>query len=74
VTRTGFRPLVTGGSLAAATFALALTSPRPARADRYEATLAIRPTRASARIWEDGTAESVKVQGRGFAASASDRL
>jgi hypothetical protein len=63
------RSLITGAVLAAAV--LVLASPRPAHADRYEATLSIRPTKGSARIWEDGTAESVKVQGRGFAASAS---
>jgi hypothetical protein len=48
-----------------------LASPRPARADRYEATLSIRPTRGSARIWEAGTDERVEVRSRGFAASAS---
>jgi hypothetical protein len=59
------------GHCAAAAAVLALASLRPAYADRYEATLAIRPTRGSARIWEDGTAESVKVRGRGFAASVN---
>ena len=48
-----------------------LVSPRPAHADRYEATLSICPTKGSARIWEDGTTESVKVPGRDFAVSAS---
>jgi hypothetical protein len=56
---------------AAAAAVLALAWSQPAQADRYEATLAIRPTRGSARIWEDGTAESVKVRSRGFAASAN---
>jgi len=60
------RLLVTGAALA-----LALASPRPAHADRYEATLAIRPTRGAARIWEVGTDERVDVQSRGLAASAT---
>jgi hypothetical protein len=59
------------GRCAAASAVLALAWSQPAQADRYEATLAIRPTRGSARIWEDGTAESVKVRSRGFAASAN---
>lgn len=66
-----FRPLVIGGVLAAATIALALTSPQSAHADRYEVTLAIRPTRGSARISEAGTDERVEVRSRGVAASAS---
>jgi hypothetical protein len=50
VTRARFRPLVTGGALAAATVAVALASPRSAHADRHELTLAVRPTRGSAKI------------------------
>jgi hypothetical protein len=63
------RLLVTGAALTGA--AVALASPRPAHADRYEATLAIRPTRGWARIWEAGTEERVNVRSRGFTASAS---
>lgn len=63
------RLLVTGAALAGA--AVTLASPRAAHADRYEVTLAIRPTRGSARIWEAGTDERVDVRSRGFAASAS---
>jgi hypothetical protein len=48
-----------------------LASPRPAHADRYEATLSIRPTRGSARIWEAGTGERAEVWSRGAAASLS---
>lgn len=71
--RARFRALGSGAAGAAALTGavLWLASPGPAHADRYEATLAIRPTRGSARIWEDGTAESVKVRGRGFAASVN---
>lgn len=64
-----FRHLAVAAALAVAGSMLA--SPRQARADRYEATLAIRPTRGSARIWEAGTDERVEVRSRGFAASAS---
>jgi hypothetical protein len=71
VTRARFRPLVTGGALAAATVAVALASPRSAHADRHELTLAVRPTRGSAKISEAGTDERVEVRSRGFAASAS---
>lgn len=51
--------------------ALGWTSPRLAHADRYEATLAIRPTKGSAVISEGGTDERVEVQSRGVAASAT---
>lgn len=67
MTRARVRHLATGGALAAATVALA---PRSAHADRYEATLAVRPTWGSARISEAGTDEHVEVRSRGLAASA----
>jgi hypothetical protein len=62
------RHLVTGTAIGAA---LGWTSPRPAHADRYEATLAIRPTKGSAVISERGTDERVEVRSRGVAASAT---
>lgn len=46
-------------------------SSRSARADRFEATIAVRPVRGSAELWETGTDERVKVDGRGIAASMS---
>lgn len=54
-----------------AALGLAFAPTPPAHADRHEVTLEIRPTRGTARIWEDGTNESVKVSSRGVAASAS---
>jgi hypothetical protein len=69
VTLVRFRPLAAIAALAGA--GGVLVSPRPACADRHEATLSIRPTKGSARIWEAGTDERVDVQSRGFAASAS---
>lgn len=63
------RPLALVAAFAGA--ALSLGSPWPARADRYEATLSIRPTKGTARIGEAGTDERVDVRSRGFAASAS---
>ena len=69
MTRAHFRHRATGAALAGA--ALALAAPRSALADRYETTLAIRPTRGTARIWEAGTDERVEVRSRGVAASAS---
>jgi len=69
VTGARVRRLVASTALAGA--ALALSSPRPAHADRHEATLAVRPTRGTARLCEAGTDERVDVRSRGFAASAS---
>jgi hypothetical protein len=66
VSRARLHLLVTS-ALAAAT----LASSRPAYADRYEATLSLRPTWGSARIWEAGTDARADVRTRGAAASAS---
>ena len=66
-----FRPLAVIAALAGAGGVLVLVSPRPACADRHEATLSIRPTKGSSRIWEAGTDERVDVRSRGFATSAS---
>lgn len=51
--------------------ALVLVSAPPARADRDELTLVLRPTRGEARIWEAGTDERVQVRGRGIAGGVS---
>ena len=57
--------------LATCTAALVLVSAHPARADRYEATLVLRPTGGVARLAEAGTDEIVQVRSRGFAGGAS---
>jgi hypothetical protein len=59
-----------GGALVAVAVALAL-APRSARADRYEATIALRPAWGTARIWESGTNDYDDVRSRGLAASAN---
>ena len=59
------RRLITCGA------ALALSWAHPARADRYETTLVLRPTGGVARIAEAGTDEIVQVRSRGFAGGAS---
>jgi hypothetical protein len=55
----------------AACTALVLASTPPARADRDELTIALRPTSGQARIWEAGTEERVQVRNRGFAGGVS---
>ena len=64
---------IVGGVLAAAGLGLGLGlgSTGAAHADRHEATLAIRPTWGSARIWETGTDQRAEVRSLGLAAGAS---
>ena len=57
--------------LAFCTALVLAAAPHPARADRDELTIALRPTSGEARIWEAGTEERVQVKSRGFAGGVS---
>jgi hypothetical protein len=56
---------------ACAAAALALAWVPPARADRHEVTIGIRPMRGTARIAESGTDERPEVRSRGLAGGVS---
>ena len=73
MTRAPVHPRAAMAAVRGATLALALASMMPmhARADRGEATLALRPTLGTATLWETGTDESATVRSRGLTASAS---
>jgi hypothetical protein len=62
---------VLASGAAALVLALALAWSPPARADRYEVTLWLRPTSGVARVADSGTEERDTVESRGLAAGAS---